>query len=161
MQWRIAQRVWGIYQLLAATLEQYTQRGLCILGGFACSKDNCKEKALVVYLMIANTVLTDMQQRHLLCACAYCGYGTVLYKQLQKASIMQYSMMYGIIFVHNKINLLGTCDHQLLHAVPGATLAGQVQQWLLCPKGYPRLLHLLRHHAQHVILIAWGEETYD
>lgn len=106
--------------------------------------------------MIPITALTDMQQRHLLCTCAYCGYGTVLYKQFQKASIVQYSMMYGIIFVHNKIYLLGTCHHQLLHAVPGATLTGQVQQWFLSPKGYPGLLHLLRHHAQYVVLIAWG-----
>lgn len=88
-----------------------------------------------------------MQQGHLLCARPDCGDGAVLYEQLQKASIVEDRMVYGIVFVHDEVYLLGTCNDQLLDTVPSATLTCQMQQRLLGPKRYPWLLHLLRHHA--------------
>ena len=101
-----------------------------------------------------------MQSIHLLGAGVDRGVGPTLDQQLQELDVVQGSLVDGVVLVVALVDLVGPLAHQVLDAVPGASLAGDVEQRPLLLPGQPVVLALLSKQFQDVHLKS-GTERGD
>merc|ERR1719331_2693159 len=95
-----------------------------------------------------------MKGSHKLGGRAHCRGCAALDQKLQELDVVERALVDGVVLVVALVDLVGPLGDEVLHAVPRASLTGDVKQGSFLLPGKPVVFALLRQQLQDVDLVA-------